>query len=80
MQKENSFTRRLFLGYAELFWVFFFGSILGFVIEGIWHIILTGEWVDHSATVVGPFCAVYGVGAVAAFVVAKILPRHRVGL
>ena len=80
MQKENLFTRRLFWGYAELFWVFFFGSILGFVVEGVWHTILTGEWVDHSATVVGPFCTVYGVGAVAAFVVAKILPRHRVGL
>ena len=80
MQKENSFTRRLFLKYAELFWVFFFGSILGFLVEGVWHIILVGEWVDHSATVVGPFCTVYGVGAVAAFIVAKIIPRHRVGL
>ena len=80
MKKENLFTRRLFRGYAELFWVFFFGSILGFVVEGVWHIILTGEWVDHSATVVGPFCTVYGLGAVAAFVVAKIVPRHRVGL
>ena len=80
MVREKSFANRVFHGYEELFWVFFFGSILGFVIEGIWHIVLTGEWVDHSATVVGPFCTVYGVGAVAAFVVAKILPRHRVGL
>ena len=80
MQRKRGFSNRLFLGYEELFWVFFFGSILGFVIEGIWHIVLTGEWVDHSATVVGPFCIVYGVGAVAAFAVAKIVPRHRVGL
>lgn len=80
MQTKKSFWNRVFHGYAELFWVFFFGSILGFLIEGLWHIVLTGEWVDHSATVVGPFCTVYGVGAVAAFAIAKILPRHRVGL
>lgn len=80
MQKEKSFMRRVCFEYENLFWVFFLGSILGFVIEGLWHIVLTGEWVDHSATVVGPFCIVYGVGAVAAFLVARILPRHAVGL
>ena len=80
MQEKKAFGKRIFYAYEELFWVFFFGSILGFVIEGIWHIILTGEWVDHSATVVGPFCTVYGVGAVAAFLVAHILPRRAVGL
>jgi uncharacterized membrane protein len=66
----------LFWGYAELFWVFFFGSILGFIEEGLWHTVLTGEWVDQSATVVGPFCTVYGVGAVAVFVVARLIPRR----
>jgi len=80
MQKKTSLAHRLLLEYAELFWVFFFGSILGFIIEGLWHIALTGEWVDHSATVVGPFCTVYGVGAVAVFLVARSIPRHRVGL
>ena len=80
MQQKKAFGKRIFRAYEELFWVFFFGSILGFMIEGIWHIILTGEWVDHSATVVGPFCTVYGVGAVAAFLVARILPRRAVGL
>ena len=72
MHTKKAFGKRVFQAYEELFWVFFLGSILGFLIEGIWNIILVGEWVDHSATVVGPFCAVYGVGAVAAFVVAKI--------
>ena len=80
MQKEKSFVRRVGFEYENFFWVFFFGSILGFIIEGLWHTVLTGEWVDHSATVVGPFCTVYGVGAVAAFLVARILPRRAVGL
>ena len=80
MQEKKAFWKRIFYAYEELFWVFFFGSILGFIIEGLWHIILTGAWVDHSATVVGPFCTVYGVGAIAAFLVARILPRRAVGL
>ena len=80
MQQKKAFGKRIFRAYEELFWVFFFGSILGFVIEGIWNIILVGKWVDHSATVVGPFCAVYGVGAVAAFLVSHLLPRRAVGL
>ena len=80
MQAKRSFWCRTFYGYEELFWVFFLGSILGFVIEGLWHIVLTGEWIDHSATVVGPFCTVYGIGAVAAFLVARVLPRRAVGL
>ena len=80
MKEKKKFVNRIFRAYEELFWVFFFGSILGFVIEGVWNIILVGEWVDHSATVVGPFCAVYGVGAVAAFLVSHLLPRRAVGL
>lgn len=76
MQKKKTLANRLFLEYEELFWVFFFGSILGFLIEGLWHIVLTGEWIDHSATVIGPFCTVYGVGAVALFIVAHFLPRR----
>ena len=80
MQKQKTWTRRLFRGYAELFWVFFFGSVLGFIIEGLWNIVLFGEWVDHSATVVGPFCIVYGVGAVAVFLTARILPRRSIVL
>ena len=80
MKEKKEWATRVFRGYTELFWVFFFGSILGFLIEGIWNIILVGEWVDHSATVVGPFCAVYGVGAVAAFLVSHLLPRRAVGL
>ncbi len=80
MNDKSTHAHRLFWRYAELCWVFFLGSLLGFLIEGVWNIILVGEWVDHSATVVGPFCIVYGVGAVAAFVVARIIPRRRVGL
>lgn len=55
--------------YSTLFWLFFFGSVTGFVLEGIWRIILLGHWENHAATVWGPFCLVYGVGAVVIYVV-----------
>ena len=30
--------------YPELFFLFFTGSILGFILEGIWRVIRTGTW------------------------------------
>lgn len=56
--------------YSTLFWLFFFGSVTGFVLEGLWRILLLGHWENHAATVWGPFCLVYGVGAVAMYLVA----------
>ena len=57
---EFKLDRRL--RYTTLFWLFFLGSIAGFVLEGLWRIILVGHWENHSATVWGPFCIVYGIG------------------
>ncbi len=54
-------------GYTEMFFLFFAGSILGFLLEGIWRVIRTGSWENHSATVYGPFCIVYGAGAAALY-------------
>lgn len=56
--------------YSTLIWLFFFGSVTGFVLEGLWRILLLGHWENHAATVWGPFCLVYGVGAVAMYLVA----------
>ena len=53
--------------YPELFFLFFAGSIAGFFLEGIWRVIRTGAWENHSATVYGPFCIVYGFGAAALY-------------
>lgn len=53
--------------YPELFFLFFAGSIAGFILEGIWRVIRTGVWENHSATVYGPFCIVYGFGAAALY-------------
>ena len=60
--------------YADLFWVFMLGSVVGFILEGVWHMLWhDGVWESHSATVIGPFCIVYGLGAVVMYVLALSL-------
>ena len=56
------------LRYADLFWIFMTGSILGFLIEGIWCILRKGAWENHAATVWGPLCLVYGIGAAVLYI------------
>ena len=58
------------MNYANLFWVFMAGSVLGFVVEGLWCVLRKGVWENHVATVWGPLCLVYGVGAVAIYAMA----------
>lgn len=49
------------VSYSDVFWLFLTGSVIGFVLEGLWHIVKTGTWENHTATVWGPFCIIYGV-------------------
>lgn len=65
------------LKYSTAFWLFFFGSIGGFILEGIWRIIKYGRWENHSATVWGPFCIVYGIGAMAMYIAAYYLKGQK---
>lgn len=55
------------LNYSSLFWLFLGGSVCGFVLEGLWSVLRLGVWEDHSATLWGPFCIIYGFGAVAMY-------------
>ena len=69
-------TKRHFLSdlnFYMLFWFFMFGSIGGFIYEGILSVIKTGGWTNHSATIWGPFCIVYGAGAIAMYALSYIL-------
>lgn len=52
------------LKFYDLFYIFIFGSIFGWLIEGIYTLIKKGILINHSALVLGPFNIVYGVGAV----------------
>lgn len=56
--------------YPTLFWLFMTGSLLGFLMEGIWHLLRTGKWARRVATLWGPFCIIYGAGAVVMYLLA----------
>lgn len=56
--------------FPALFWLFIVGSLLGFVMEGIWHFLHTGAWGFRVGTLWGPFCVLYGFGAVVMYLVA----------
>ncbi len=57
MQKEK-------LNFYDIFYLFIFGCILGWLVEGIWSLLKKHLLINHSALVIGPFNVVYGVGAV----------------
>ena len=61
------------LNYQTLFWLFMVGSVLGFVLEGLWSMIKVGHWEHHAAVIWGPFCIIYGTGAVVSFLTSQLL-------
>ena len=56
---------------TDLLWLFVVGSVIGFILEGLWHILRTGTWESHTATVWGPFCLIYGIANVLAYVLSS---------
>ena len=52
----------------EMFWLFFFGSLLGVLMEGVYCKFVHGAWETHVVSIWGPFCILYGIGAVAFYV------------
>ena len=57
-----------YITYPVLFLLFFSGSILGTLIEGIFCLIRYGRWETHTVTLWGPFCIIYGLGAVGLYI------------
>lgn len=52
------------LSFHDIFYIFLFGCIFGWIVEGIWSYLKRGILINHSALVIGPFNVVYGVSAV----------------
>lgn len=61
--------------YAELFYLFLVGSVCGFILEGLWCVLKKGAWESHTATVWGPFCIIYGIGAVLIYLLSGPLAK-----
>lgn len=66
--------------YSKLFWIFMLGSLAGFALEGLWCIFKTGAWESHSSTVIGPFCIIYGFGAVVVYLISTWMNGRRLPL
>lgn len=63
------------LSWVTLFWLFIAGSLMGFVMEGVWHWLHHGTWGFRVATLWGPFCVIYGVGAAAMYLIALAVEK-----
>ena len=59
--------------YFNMFWLFMFGNVLGVVLEGVWCFVRFGHWETHVVTIWGPFCLIYGIGAVAFYLASALL-------
>lgn len=64
------------VSFPTLFWLFIAGSLMGFVMEGVWHWLHHGSWGFRVATLWGPFCVIYGVGAVAMYLIALAVEKR----
>lgn len=56
--------RYLDLSFVKLFWIFVVGSMIGLLIEDLFHLVVYHEWESRAGLVWGPFSPLYGVGAV----------------
>ena len=63
---ENKEERPFAYGlcFSKLFWLFFFGSLLGTILETMWAVIVDGHFEMRVGMVIGPFIPIYGGGAV----------------
>ncbi len=52
------------LNFFNIFWIFVFCSILGLIIEVIWHALIFGGYQDRAGLLWGPLSPIYGFGAV----------------
>lgn len=65
MEKSTKKFSNLLNLIIKLFWIFVIGSIFGFFAEMIYGIVYTRTFVIRQGLVYGPFIQVYGMGAVA---------------
>lgn len=72
MKKENVYLKenmaKLINWVIKIFWVFIIGSVFGFFIEMLYGLVYTRTLVIRQGLIYGPFIQVYGMGAVAYYI------------
>ncbi len=51
--------------FYKMFWLFIFGCVVGWFLEGLYSLLLYHKLINHSALVIGPFNVCYGICACA---------------
>lgn len=62
------------ISFYELFYIFLFGCLFGYIVEVIWSFYRFRVFINHTALVIGPFNLVYGISAA---VLSIILNKHK---
>lgn len=61
------------LGFYKLFWIFLVGSVIGYIVETLYALLLFGNFESRQGMLYGPFSQIYGFGAVIlVFVLSKL--------
>ena len=66
-------TKPIRVSYGICFWLFMIANLVGAVIEGFYCLFACGKWETHVVTMWGPFCLLYGIGAVGVYLAASVL-------
>ena len=65
MEKEENNVKKIINSIIKIFWIFAIGSVFGYVIETLYALVYTRTIVIRQGLVFGPFIQIYGIGAVA---------------
>ena len=60
----------------KIFTYFILYSIVGFILETVFSIITTGLWESRRSFLYGPFCGIYGVGAILIIIFSKYFNKN----
>ncbi len=62
--EEREIKQKNIVDFHMIIWYFLIFSIVGLVLEMLYGYITMGQWENRQGLVFGPFCPIYGVGAV----------------
>lgn len=65
MKKVNIKEKKVINFIIKIFWIFVIGSVFGFFAEMLYALVYTRTIVIHKGLIYGPFIQVYGMGAIA---------------